>query len=164
MATMIALAASGSAILMLRGARSLQVEQAANRLMLAARTARVTAIQRGEPQHLVLDEAGRRFFITTEIDESQAAAGETVGMSHMTTMAEGVTFEKVGVLGAGEEMLPQVIFQPNGSAQAALIQIGNGTHHATVTILEATGRVKLQEGIAENMTLDWIDLDEEETR
>lgn len=165
-ASLIALAASASAVLMLRGARSMAVEQAANRLMLTARRARVTAIQTGTPQQLVLDEGNGQFFVTSEAAGKASSAfsdaPERMPMSDLTRLPEGVSFERIGVLGATEGMPSQVVFRPNGSAQTAVIQIGNGTHHATVTVLEATGRIQLQEGIVESITRDWVDLDEYE--
>jgi hypothetical protein len=58
----------------------------------------------------------------------------------------------------GEEI---VKFRPDGTAEAALIQIGDGTRHYVITISGMTGKVVVTEGVAEDFGQDTIDLDEQ---
>jgi hypothetical protein len=74
-------------------------------------------------------------------------------------LPEGVQFERIQIL-AQEPDLTEVVFEPNGSARTAIIQIGDGTNLATVTILEATGRVKMTPGKLTALLADQADLDE----
>ena len=52
-------------------------------------------------------------------------------------------------------------FSPDGTAQTALVQIGDGKNHLTVSISAVTGRSKVYSDTADNVKSDTIDLDEE---
>jgi hypothetical protein len=53
-----------------------------------------------------------------------------------------------------------VRFRQDGTAQNAVIQIGDGARHYVVTISEATGLAKVEEGVATDFKSDTIDLDQ----
>ena len=55
----------------------------------------------------------------------------------------------------------QSLFYPDGRAQACLIQLGDGLHHAHVTVSQ-TGRVTMQHGMAEQLLTGRVDLDSKE--
>jgi hypothetical protein len=65
-----------------------------------------------------------------------------------------------------EEVFPideqrAIVFSPNGTAQSAIIQIGDGKNHYTVSICAATGKAKMHFGTAEKVEVSTIDLDRE---
>jgi len=165
-ATLIALSVSGTAILMLRGSESLRVESAGHGLMLALRSARVRAIQTGMAHQLAADEETGRYALVREpieADLAEGAGAEELVVVWSSSLPEGVRFERIAVLDEMGGLQGGIRFEPDGSACAALIQIGNGTHHASVLVMEATGRVRMEKGIVEQATLDWVDLDVYET-
>jgi prepilin-type N-terminal cleavage/methylation domain-containing protein len=163
---LVALSVSGTALLLLRGSESLRVENAGYRLMLAMRSARIQAIQTGVTHRLVLDEETGRYVLVREQTEDDAAKGvgaEGLVSVRASSLPEGVRFERIAVLDETDEMQSQIRFEPDGSACTALIQIGNGTRHASILVTEATGRVRMEKGIVEQAALDWVDLDAYET-
>ena len=54
-----------------------------------------------------------------------------------------------------------IVFSPNGTAQSAVIQIGDGKNHYTTSICAATGRAKMEFGTAKEAKTGTIDLDEQ---
>jgi ribosomal protein L2 len=60
-----------------------------------------------------------------------------------------------------------IVFSPDGTAQPAVIQIGDGKTHYTISISTATGRAKMYFGAAEDLKtgtdvrIGTIDLDAE---
>jgi len=59
------------------------------------------------------------------------------------------------------EDLPTIIFLPDGTAQSAVVQIGDEKTHYTVSINAATGKAKLVSGTVENVKVSTVDLDAE---
>jgi hypothetical protein len=59
------------------------------------------------------------------------------------------------------EDLQRIVFSPNGTAQMAVIQIGNGKTHYTISVSAATGRAKMVYGTAEKVKPTSVDLDQE---
>ena len=53
------------------------------------------------------------------------------------------------------------MFSPNGSAQTAVVQIGDGKTHYAISISAATGKAKIYFGISEDIEVRIIDLDAE---
>ena len=79
-----------------------------------------------------------------------------------------VTFEDIQITPIGIETTTEtdedaqaIVFSPNGTAQSAVIQIGNGKTHYSVTISAATGKAKVYFGTAENVEIGTVDLDAE---
>ncbi len=161
-AAVVAMAAVGTTTLLMRGNRKAAVLRYGQDLALAARAARIQAVQQGQPARLVLDPQSRRFYVIGHHADSLFSEEESVismPFSRPVQMPEGIGFEKIGIFGQ-EESLTEIEFRPNGSAQTSIIQIGDGTHRATVTILEATGRVSMVPGEVTTLTADRVDLDE----
>ena len=59
--------------------------------------------------------------------------------------------------GGDEEQ--KVVFLPNGSAESAVLQIGDGKTHYTVAVVAATGKATLSSGTAQEIDTVSIDLD-----
>ena len=58
---------------------------------------------------------------------------------------------------AGEEQ--KVVFLPNGSADMAVLQIGDGKTHYAVAVVAATGKATLYAGTVKDVEMVSIDLD-----
>jgi hypothetical protein len=61
------------------------------------------------------------------------------------------------------EETPQqkIVFRPDGSAESALIQLGDGQTHYTVAILASTGRASLHDSVADGVNIAVVDLDQQ---
>jgi len=148
------------------------VERAARDFLLAAKYARITAIERQSPCRIVLDTEGNGFALAIyRLDEE---TGQTVQVplrdsyfKRPVDFARGVEFEDIQIMAirAGEmtedDEEKTIVFLPNGTAQSAVIQIGNGKSRYTVSICAATGKAKVQLGTVEEVKTATIDLDEE---
>ncbi len=148
----------------------LKLDRTANSLLLAAKYARTMAVEQQRRYRLCLDERNQGFFlVTTVYDEQSGEIADVVVTDHYckpVTFEGGIEFEKIDIISAGDmeaayEDLPTVVFRPDGTAETAVIQIGNGRTSYTVSVNAAIGKVKLIAGTAENIdiTSSTIDLD-----
>jgi len=55
----------------------------------------------------------------------------------------------------------KIVFRPDGSAESALIQLGDGQTHYTVAVMASTGRASLHFGLADGVNIAVVDLDQE---
>ncbi|MBN1817362.1 MAG: prepilin-type N-terminal cleavage/methylation domain-containing protein [Sedimentisphaerales bacterium] len=146
--------------------RRMQVEQYAKQFFLAAKYARIYAIERQEPCHLMLSQETNSFAVYGRVSPS---GGETVLSNPFTrprTMDNGIQFEKIAITPAGAESTPAelgqqmaIVFRPDGSADTAIIQIGNGTDHYSIAISGGTGKARVQLGELDELPVDVVDLD-----
>jgi hypothetical protein len=69
-----------------------------------------------------------------------------------------VTFEDAKITPLSAEPVSEgeqeqrIAFLPNGTAQSAMVQIGDGKTHYTIAIVASTGRVILYPGSADKIT------------
>lgn len=177
----IGLLATATGALYMGTFKNMQLEKAAKEIYLAAKYARLAAVEKQIEFRLAVDKTEGRFFVFyMEIDEETQEEHETVVSNPYTkpvTLPDGVTFEEVLIVrsvelrgGYGEEGATEkdekelenvIVFSPYGTADSAVIKIGNDRTNYTVSVSPATGRVKIGRGEVE-MQLDIIDLDEEE--
>ncbi len=152
--------------------KKLLVERASRQFLLSAKYARIMAIEHGRPYELRLDGGNRGFAITTTQWNQQTGEGEsTVVRDYYAKPVEfegDVQFEDVKILTLMAEQVTDVtteqriVFLPNGSAQSAVIQIGDGKTHYTITVVAATGKATLRAGLAAtDVSMAVIDLDEQ---
>ncbi len=153
--------------------KKLRVQRAAYDFFLTAQYARIMAIERRSQYKMQLDTAGNVFLLTTLLwDEDGEQATEQIVKDPYCkpVQFEGdVVFEDVVIapssleMEAAEENEGQqtVVFSPNGTAQTAVVQIGDGKTHYTISISAATGRAKMYFGTAENVKVTTTDLDME---
>jgi prepilin-type N-terminal cleavage/methylation domain-containing protein len=161
-AAVVAMAGIGTILLLTRGNQKAQVLQTGQQLALAARAARIHAVQYGQSCRLVMDREQGRFYVMGKSPEADETEEETILSNPFTKpvqLPDTVQFEMIQILGQ-EPDLTEIEFGPNGSARTAIIQIGDGKNRATVTILEATGRVKMTPGELSTLLADQADLDE----
>jgi len=155
--------------------KKMRVQKAAYDLLLTAQYGRIMAIERNSKCTLVLD-AGNNAFWLTRIqwdEEGEQVAEQVVKDPYCKPVQfEGdVVFEDIQMAqsefetDAGEEEESggeqSIVFLPDGSAQTAAVQIGNGKTHYTVSINAATGRAKLYSGTTEKVKITSTDLDME---
>ena len=152
--------------------KKLLVQKTARQFLLTAKYARILAIERGRPYEVQLDMGNRGFLAaTTEWNPNQ---GQVVKVPVKDYFCKPVIFEgevrfediKIGTSTAdavGDDRLQQrIVFLPNGSAESAVIQIGDGKTHYCITVVASTGKASLHEGTAAGVKLAVVDLDAEQ--
>jgi len=151
--------------------KKMRVQKAAYDLLLTAQYGRIMAIERNSKCTLVLD-AGNNAFWLTRIQWDEEGEQVVKDPYCKPVQFEGdVVFEDIQMAqsefetDAGEEEESggeqSIVFLPDGSAQTAAVQIGNGKTHYTVSINAATGRAKLYSGTTEKVKITSTDLDME---
>ena len=151
--------------------KRLLVEKAARQFLLTAKYARIMAIEHGRPYELHLEAEARGFVVTTTQWNAETATGETVIVRDYyckPVELEGeVEFEVVKIVAfaaesaSGAEPQQKIVFRPDGSAESAVVQFGDGETHYTVAILASTGKASFHVGTADEVRIAVIDLDEQ---
>jgi prepilin-type N-terminal cleavage/methylation domain-containing protein len=149
--------------------KRLLVEKTARQLLLMATYARIMAIEQQRPYEVQLDPGNRGFFLaTTQEDPETGQTERTVVRDFYCRPVEfdgDVKFEQVLLTSAtgeeleGSDLEQKVVFLPNGSAESAVLQIGDGKSHYTVAVVAATGKATLHFGAATDIQTVSIDLD-----
>ena len=154
--------------------KSMSVKKAARDFLFAAKYARMTAVERQSPCMIELDTERNQFALTIYALDEETGRTEPVPLRDFffkkpVELAGGVEFEDIQIMPVGmaevteaeEDEVRTIAFLPDGTAQSAVVQIGNGKNHYTASICAATGRAKVQIGTAEEVITRTIDLDEE---
>jgi prepilin-type N-terminal cleavage/methylation domain-containing protein len=149
--------------------KRLLVEKTARQLLLMATYARIMAIEQQRPYELQLDAGNRGFLLMTT--EMNPQTGETERVLVRDFYCRPVEFEgdiqfedvkleiAAGESADGTDLEQKIVFLPNGSAESAVLQIGDGKSHYTLAVVAATGKATLYEGTAENVDTVSVDLD-----
>jgi prepilin-type N-terminal cleavage/methylation domain-containing protein len=141
--------------------KKLLVEKAAKQFLLMARYARVAAIEQQQPYELEFDQEQGFGLTTTQVNEATGQTEKVTIRNYYCRPVEfegDVTFEDARVTSmtgepVAEEGLEQrITFLPNGTAQAAVVQIGDGKTHYTIAIVASTARATLYWGPADETT------------
>ena len=154
-AALMALLASATFVGYAQSWRHWTVRQNARQFFLAARYARLLAIESGQTCRLVIDRENGAFYVVQDADETGEPAMVSNVWHRPVTLADGVSFEQVTMTGEGA-----IAFRPDGSADAAMVQVGNGARQYTIQISSATARATLLDGASEPYEPDQIDLDQ----
>ena len=167
----IALVAGVSGGLYVGTHKRLLVEKAARDLLLTAKYARIMAIEQQHPYEIQLDVVNRGFWLTTSQWDEETGRTEPIVVRDYyckPVQLEGdVQFEDIQVVPVGTETATEdeqeqtIIFSPTGTAQTAVVQLGDGRSHYTVSISAATGKAKVYFGMVEGVEVGTIDLDAE---
>ena len=151
--------------------KKLLVEKAARGLVLTAKYARISAIEKQRPYEIQLDLANNGYAVTTTQYSEEAEGTEQIVVSDnycKPVRFEGdVVFEDLQIApttsdaetAADTEDQFGVVFSADGSAQSAVIQVGNGKNHYTVVIDAATAKATMHFGPAQQIQVGTIDLD-----
>jgi len=157
---LIALIASASGNLAYGTYRKMLVEKGARGVYLAAKYARLLAVERQTHCRLMLDQDNRSFFLTMGDADMDACC-------RPTQFGDGVKFEEIKIVSSlqadlqGETLSQSIVFYPDGTADTAAVQIGDGKNHYAVYVSAATGKARLRLGQAREMPLETVDLDME---
>ncbi len=149
--------------------KNMLVKKAACDLMLAAKYARILAIEEQSQCSIQLDAQNNRFVVTIEKAGQNGGVNDQVIVKNSycrpVEFGGNVKFEVIQIkpvnpmdfLDMGKQNV--IVFSPDGTAQTAVIQIGNGKNHMTVQVTAATGKVKLYASQASEVKTRTIDLD-----
>ncbi|MBN1506732.1 MAG: prepilin-type N-terminal cleavage/methylation domain-containing protein [Sedimentisphaerales bacterium] len=149
--------------------KKLLVEKAARQFLLMARYARIAAVEEQQPFDLEFDK-DEGFGLTTTRQNEVSGQTEKISIRNYycrPVQFEGdVKFEDARIVAMMDEPLAdtqqeqKITFWPNGTAQSAVVQIGDGQTHYTISIVASTGRATLYFGPADaiktgkNVTID----------
>lgn len=152
--------------------KKLLVEKAARQFLLMARYARIMAIEQQRPYELQIDPNNRGFLLaTTQTDPQTGESHKVLVRDYFCKPVkfEGdVKFEDVQLLSYGEagsaqtDLESRVMFFPSGSAEPAIVQIGDGKTHCSIAVVAATGKADLYPGLTTDVRGVSVDLDLEE--
>lgn len=176
----IALMAGASAGLYMGTFKNMQLEKSAKEFYLAAKYARLAAVEKQTEFRMVIDKGEGKFVVVYKKTNPETQEQEEVIVSNPytkpVTLPEGVTIEDVMIVRSIQLIEPEkrgdqesldeneepgsiIVFTPYGTADSAVIKFGNGKTSFTVSVSPATGKVKIVRGETE-LPLDIIDLDE----
>ena len=144
---------------------------AARNLLLTGKYARMCAIEQGQTCQLYLDGSRRQFYVLAWVRDPVSREKKQMVVSNAycrkTALETGIGFEYVDIKPAGgdDEIVlgdnDRIHFYPDGSCDAAVIQVGNGRHSMTAVFSPAYAKIKIYEGSAETVEdeMQAIDLD-----
>lgn len=149
--------------------KRLLVEKTARQFLQTARYARIMAIERQRPYELQLDAGGKGFGLTTTRVNPETGQNEKIIVKDLYCRPvefEGdVTFEDIQIATQPAEQTDEgeqsqrILFLPNGAAESAVVQIGDGKSHYTVAVIAATGKARMYEGTTDKIRMASVDLD-----
>jgi prepilin-type N-terminal cleavage/methylation domain-containing protein len=148
--------------------KKMQVERAAREILLSAQFARIQAIESQRSCRLILDKSTRSLMVLATIPERTYAVVRNA-YARPFQFADEVEYEMIAItptrppedLTQETALETTITFRPDGSADGAVIQVGNGTTHYTIYVSSATGSARVEHGPAdENTPLMVADLDQ----
>lgn len=167
--TVIALVSSVGGGIYVGTYKRLLVEKTARQFLQMARYARIMAIERQRPYELQLDAGNKGFLLTTTRVNTETGQNEKIIVKDLYCRPvefEGdVTLEDIQIATQPAEQTDEgeqsqrILFLPNGAAESAIVQIGDGKSHYTVAVVAATGKARMYEGTADNVRMASVDLD-----
>jgi prepilin-type N-terminal cleavage/methylation domain-containing protein len=163
------------------GAQTLLTNQT-RQIYLAAKYARITAVEKQKSFVLMLDPTGRQIVVSL-LPQEQTASTETASLSTSAVSQASVAQESIEtepsvvknayvkpvvlndklmieqfLVDGQSTPQSQCIFYPDGTAQGCVIQLGDGLHHASVFVTQ-TGRARLKMEAARQIQTGRVDLD-----
>jgi len=150
------------------------VQKAARGFLLTAQYGNIEAIEQQREYRIFMDLQNNAFYLgSTEWNAQDEEVQESIVRDYYCKpyqMEGEVKFEDIKILPVGtetestgdEEEAATILFRPDGTAQAAIVQIGDGKTHFSIAISPATGRAKITPGTSEEISIGVIDLDAQE--
>jgi prepilin-type N-terminal cleavage/methylation domain-containing protein len=152
--------------------KKLLVEKAARQFLLMARYARIMAIEQQRPYEMQIDPNNQGFILATMQTDPQTGKSQKTLVRDFfckPVKFEGdVKFEDVQLLANAEGssddagLESRIVFFPSGSAESAIVQIGDGKTHYSVAVVAATGKASLYAGLTTDVKTASVDLDLQE--
>ena len=148
-----------------------QLDGAGRELLLTAKYARVNAIENQRCCKLKFDQVNHGYWLAyDEIDDRTNRSDERVirdSFSKPTRLGEGIEFLDVEVRaerwangeGGKDRDVSEVVFAPDGTADAAVVVVGNRETFYTLMISRPTGKARLHLGEPDRTMEDSVDLD-----
>lgn len=167
--SIIALLAGASGAMYFGTYKRMLVEKAAREVLLAAKYARIIAIEKQKSCKLMLDNTNNSYLLIVPGAGLRGDGAENVITNQYTKPRQfvgDVKFEQIQITSraqagdAGAEGV--IVFRPGGTADMAVLQIGDGKNHCTVYISAATGKGRIESGEAMETGLEVLDLDAEQ--
>lgn len=148
------------------------VEKASREFLMTAEYARIMAVEQQIRYTMQLDAANNRCWLfTTQWDIEAGKNTEVIVKDLFCKPVEfegDVKFEDILITPHGLEARATtnegdtVFFLPDGTAQSAVVQIGDGKTHYAIGISAATGKATMYFGTAKEVKNSSVDLDAEE--
>lgn len=158
-AVIVALLAGATVKVAMGTYKKMAIERSAKEIMLAAKYARIAAVEKGQTYELIFD-AGQKAFALVH-------GGNPVSNQYTKpgSLTGDAVFEKISIAsfsqtGSDDGEYNAIAFNSDGSADAAVIQLGDGKNQYTIYISPATGKAKIVAGVADDEMTGVIDLDE----
>jgi hypothetical protein len=139
--------------------------------LLTAKYTRITTIEQQQPYQIQVDLTNNKFQLaTSEFNEDTGQTTSKTIQNYYCKPIEfigNIRFEDVQVApiasysSAHSDNEKAITFWPNGTADSAVIQIGDGKTHYTISIDSSTGRAMMYFGRLENVEVGSVDLDAE---
>lgn len=154
--------------------KKILVDKAARSFLLTAQYGRIMAIENQTEYRIYLDLVNNAFYLgSTAWNEEAEEVQESIVSDYYcrpVDMEGSVIFEDIQVLPVAaesdtfgdEEEGTSILFRPDGTAQAAIVQIGDGKTHFAIAISPSTGIAKITSGTSEDVSIGVIDLDARE--
>ena len=149
--------------------QKLQVQKAASSLLLMAQFARMSAIEQQRAYKIYLDTSTNEFYVVTTLFDEQSNTAEEIviddSLCAPVILSDSIIIEDVRILsneynsGGKSNNVYIITFEPDGTSQPAVVQIGDQQTHYTLSINEITGKSKLYDGTIDNVKVDTVDLD-----
>jgi len=141
--------------------KQVAVDKCARDIVLAAKYARVLAIEKQSSCRLVLNKSENSFCLVVSGEKNRVVRDE---YSKPRQFGGDIEFEGIEVAtengsAGGGDGSAAIVFRPDGTADSAVVQIGDGKNHCTVYISAATGKARAEAGMAKETTADVVDLD-----
>lgn len=153
-AVLIALLAASALVGLAHWSTKAALTRVAQQTYLAAKSARLKALQSGKTVALRLDATERR--LTVAFDDASLASTTAA----MPLRAVRLDEPLVATLTPepASSLTDQIRFFPNGRSDGGLITLADGGRVWQILISAATGRAQLVEG-TQTAAVDWMDLD-----
>jgi type II secretory pathway pseudopilin PulG len=148
--------------------KRMEVEKAARDFLLTAQYARIMAIEQQRRYTLQLDAANDKFWLAAEQwNEESGQTTQVIVQDYYCRPVEftgDVKFEDVKIAAVGIETTETnegdaIVFSPDGTAWAAVVQIGDGKTHYAINVDAATAKATVYFGTVEKIQTSSVDLD-----
>jgi Tfp pilus assembly protein FimT len=170
--TIIALASTISALHIYSSLNSVSLYGAAKKMLYTARYARLLAVENHQPCTLHIDLDQNSYFLSflepgiPVAKQTESADSQIVDNMYVnpTVLPEEVQFQTIQVDDTPTTQNGEILiqFREDGSAQAAIIQLGNQKNVYTIVVNPFTAKAELITAKVEKLPIDTINLDKAE--
>ncbi len=149
-----------------------RLDKAVRHFLFTAKHARLNAIERQSPCILSMNTEEKTFVLLVYSVDELTGLAEQVMLSDFyfkkpVVLPDDVEFGEINITTVNGIEIDntvqetEIAFLPDGTAQRAMVQIGNERHIYTVCISAATGRAKVYPGTGQDIVPTTVDLEEQ---